>query len=375
MGGKVELKLFAKQLHSFKSVSPGMKCTPEMLEQINRYALKELKVEDVYVRKFLMAHNCIDRDNECFPSEMLDQFSATMPGKSMLANHDRRSTPFGTWFNASTEEMSPEQFKALTDEDPVLPDGADRCKVLWTWSYMLNKSYNEQTIDNLDAGITRHCSIGFAAADLKAVRETPTGPTKYYEYVSPGEALEGSLVWLGAQPGATAQKAFDKNRETEGGTDMKILIAGLGSLFGKSLAVDTSEEALLSEIKTALSGKDAKIKELEPQAADGVAYRTDLIADTVKFAALIGEVADDEKAKKDEEEFLKSVPIGRLKTQRDKYETRAREKFPTHAIFIGKDQEDREKKGKAAETKTETATGKKDFSRPEHNELFGTTGR
>jgi len=367
-------KIGAKVI-GFKGSGMGAEVTAGMLAMINNYALAPLTAEQVFVRKFLMAHNCIDRDNECFPNEMLDQFAATMPGKSLLAGHNRRDLPRGKWFDASTEEMSCEQFKALTGIDPRMPDGVDRCKVLWSWAYMVKTPSNEELTQQIDGGVCDHCSIGFAAADCRAVRETPTGPTKYYQYVSPGEALEGSLVWLGAQPGATAQKAFDKNREMEGGTDMKILIAGIGSLSGKSLAVDISEETLLNEIKTMLAGKDATINELKPLADDGKAYRDDLIADMVKFAALIGEITDDEKAKKEEEDFLKTVPIARLKAQRDKYETRAREKFPTHAVFTGKDQSDREKHGKEGEEKSKSVTGKKDFSRPEHNELFGTTGR
>lgn len=367
---KVGAKVFG-----FKGSGMGAEVTPEMLAKINRYALTPLTAEQVFVRKFLMAHNCIDRDNECFPNEMLDQFAATMPGKSLLTGHDRKGLPCGKFFEASTEVMSCEQFKALTDVEPRLPNGVDQCKVMWAWVYLVKTPSNEDLTLQIDGGVCDHCSIGFAAADLRAVRETPSGPTKYYEYVSPGEALEGSLVWLGAQPGATAQKAFDKNRETEGEKDMKILVVGIGSLLGKTLAVDTSEEALLNEVKTLVSGKDAKIKELEPLAEEGKAYRADLVADTVKFASLIGEIEDNEKAKKDEEEFLKTVPIARLKAQRDKYESRAREKFPAHAMFTGKDQGDREKQGQEAETKSKTVTGKKDFSRPEHNELFETTGR
>ena len=155
---------------------------------------------------------------------------------------------------------------------------------------------------------------------------------------------------------------------------MKVLIAGIGQLTGKTLSESITEEALLSEVKTALSACEVKIKGLEGQAADGAAYRNDLISDTVKFATLIGEIEDNEKAKKDEEDFLKSVPIARLKAQRDKYETRAREKFPTHSVFTGKTTEDREQRGKEGEetskTTTTTTTGRKDFSRPENNELF-----
>lgn len=369
MSKKTGAKVFG-----FKGSGMGAEITPEMLAKINRYALTPLAADQVFARKFLMAHNCVDRDNECFPDEMLDQFAATMPGKSLLVGHNRRDLPCGKFFDASVEIMSVDQFKALTGVEPRLPDSATQVKVLWAWAYLVKTPSNEDLTQQIDGGVCDHCSIGFAAADLVAVRENPTGPAKYWQYVSPGEALEGSLVWLGAQPGATAQKAFDKHHE-EGGRNMKILVVGIGGLIGKTLAVDISEEALLNEVKVLLSGKDAKIKELEPLAEDGKSYRADLIADTVKFAALIGEVEDNEKAKKDEEDFLKTVPIARLKAQRDKYEARAREKCPTHAVFTGKDQGDREQRGKEAGEKTTTVTGKKDFSRPEHNELFATVGK
>ena len=101
----------------------------------------------------------------------------------------------------------------------------------------------------------------------------------------------------------------------------------------------------------------------------------DLIADTVKFAALLEEIGTDEKAQKEEADFLKTVPIARLKSQRDKYEAKARDKFPTHTIFTGKDQSDREQHGKEGEEKSQETKGKKDFTNPAHNELFKTVGK
>jgi hypothetical protein len=371
MSKKVGAKVFG-----IKGAGMGAECTPEMLAKINGYALTPLTVDQVFVRKFLMAHNCIDRDNECFPADMLDQFAGTMPGKSMLVGHNRRDLPCGKFFDASTEEMTPEQFKALTSEEPRLPDGTDQCKVLWAWSYMVKTPGNEELAQQIDGGVCSHCSIGFAAADLTAVRENPTGPAKYWQYVSPGEALEGSLVWLGAQPGATAQKALQpESHERQEEKSMKELLARLGKALGLSKALE--EDGAIDAVITALKAKDdeiVKLKELEPLAADGKAYRDGLIADTVKFMTLLGEVKEDEKSRKDEEDFLKTVPVARLKAQRDKYETAAREKFPTHTIFTGKSQEEREQYGKQAEEKANTATGKKDFSRPEHNELFNTIG-
>jgi hypothetical protein len=370
-------KKFGEKVFGLKGATgSGADCTPEMLAKINTYALTPLTADQVFVRKFLMAHSCIDRDNECFPPEMLDQFAASMPGKSMLIGHNRRDLPCGKFFDASTEEMTPEQFKAMTGEEPRLPDAATGCKVLWAWSYMVKTPGNEELAQQIDGGVCSHCSIGFAAADLTAVRKDPTGPAQYYQYVSPGEALEGSLVWLGAQPGATVQKSLkDQENHTTEVHSMKAIVALLVGMGIKTLVADATEEQISAGIKALAEEKDLRIKELEPLAADGKAYRDDLIADTVKFAALIGEVADDEKSKKDEEDFLKSVPIARLKAQRDKYEAKAREKFPTHTIFTGKDQGDREQRGKDAEKTSLDTKGKKDFSNPAHNELFGSVGR
>jgi len=57
------------------------------------------------------------------------------------------------------------------------------------------------------------------------------------------------------------------------------------------------------------------------------------------------------------------------------FKTVGREKFPTHSVFTGKDQTDREEQDKKAEKKGKEATGRKDLTNPEHNELFKTVGR
>lgn len=357
------------------STGQGAECTPEMLTAINRFALTPLTSEEVYVRKLLLAHNCIDRDNERFPDAMLDQFASSITGKSLLIGHSRKETGSGLFFDAYTEEMTADQFKTLTGEDPRLPETTSTVKVLWAWFYTLKTASSEEWLKWIDGGIVRHCSIGFAAADITAIRKEPNGPAIYWEYVPPGEALEGSLVWLGAQPGATAQKNMKHEDHKTEEYNMKSIVALLVGCGLKALTESATEDQVAAGIKSLLDEKDAKIKDLEPQAADGKAYRDDLIADSVKFAALLGEIASDEKAAKEETDFLKTVPIARLKSQRDKYEAKAREKFPTHTIFTGKDQTDREKHAKEAGEKTTSATGKKDFTNPAHNELFGTVGK
>jgi hypothetical protein len=199
------LELYQKSI-SFKAAQ-GAEVTPMILAKINRYALKQLTADEVFVRKYLMAHNVIDRDNERFPEKILDDFAATFPGKSFLIGHERGGPGKGLYFDASTEEMTPDQFKALTGEEARLPIDMQKVKVLWGWVYMLKAEFNESMIANIDAGIYRHASIGFKAADITPIKGEYDN-ILYWEYVPPGEALEGSLVWLGAQPGATAQKGI-----------------------------------------------------------------------------------------------------------------------------------------------------------------------
>ena len=191
---------------NIKDASGGADVTPEMLAKINSYALTPLTADKVYARKFLLAHNAVDRDRERFQEALLDDFAVTIPGKSFLFAHDGRNyLPLGLWFDASSESMTVEQFKSLTGEDALLPIGTSTVKVMFAWSYMLKSATNQDTMDNIDAGIYRHVSIRFSAADLVAVKGG-YDETLYYEYQGPGEAEEGSLVWLGAQPGSTSQK-------------------------------------------------------------------------------------------------------------------------------------------------------------------------
>lgn len=190
-----------------KAVSVGLSADAAILGKINRFAMEELTAEQVFVRKQILAHNGIDRDNERFPENLLDDFAKTLPGKSVLYFHDKHYLPLGLYFDASTENMSPDKFQELTGEAIKLPSAVKQAKVLWAHYYVVKTPEIESTLANIEGGVYRHWSIGFGASDLVAVKQDVSGPTQYYEYVAPGEAREGSLVWLGAQQGATSQKA------------------------------------------------------------------------------------------------------------------------------------------------------------------------
>ncbi len=187
----------------------GADVTPDMLDIINRnYAQEPLAANGIYVQKELLAHNGIDRDMERFPEDLLDDYARTLPGKSFLEVHDKSRLPIGLYFNAETQEISKEQFKEMTGEDIRLPEGTEMAKVIFAWIYTLRKEWNQKLIDNLSAGIYRHRSIGFSASDLKPVRGE-LDQILYFEYIGPGEAREGSIVYLGAQQGAVELKDVD----------------------------------------------------------------------------------------------------------------------------------------------------------------------
>ncbi len=176
----------------------GEAITPEILKKINQFSLQELSEDEIYVRRFLIAHDSIDRDNERFSEEVLRDFELTLPGKALLISHDRQELPLGLFYQSYLDAISPNLFLKLTFENANLPGSAETVKILWAWAFML-KTGNQEIIQKIEAGIVRYVSIGFRAAGLESV--TSDGK-KFKEYLSPAEATEGSFVYLGAQQGA-----------------------------------------------------------------------------------------------------------------------------------------------------------------------------
>lgn len=373
----------------FKALGHGKALSEGQMAKINKFALVTLKEDQVYVRKYLMAHNGIDRDNERFHEDMLEDFAKTLPGKGFFVEGHPSSWSGkggpgeGRYYDAYTEEMSAEQFTVLTGEEIKLPDGIKKAKVLWGEAYLLKLESNSDTLAKIDGGIYSYVSIGFKAPIFDVTDER--GNRNYAEYRPKGEAMEGSLVWLGAQPGASVMKNVNTNANVEThdraslpmdhgtileGREMKEFLKKLSEKIGKAF----SEERAVDEIASLITEKDTRIKELEPHAVDGKAYRKHLIDDVLKYGALIDEVHSDAEAQKKEAEFLNGWPIDRVKATRDKYETRARVKFPDTFTFRGKDETDRQGMDKEGK-RQQVITGKKDYTSPQHNELFETVGK
>ncbi|MDH4319883.1 MAG: hypothetical protein OEV73_00140 [Desulfobulbaceae bacterium] len=351
-----------------KATAAGVEITDDILAKINRYALEAVTAEAVFVRKQLLAHNGVDRDRERFNEALLDDFATTLPGKSTLYFHARRDyLPLGLYFDATTEQISPEKFKELTGEDPRLPDGVAAVKVLWAWYYVIKTPSVEDILANINGGTYRHWSISFIAADMAPVKGKH-GETMFWEYTGPGEATEGSLVWLGAQQGATSQKsaksgadADEGNQPQQRGKGMNALKKMLGAVLGKSFGDDTTDDQITESVKSVIAAKDAKITELTGQveeskamAALGKQFQDGLIADYVRMKAALGEIEQTEEAKTKTKGFAATFDVEFLGQEVKGLQKRMNEKFPDGGQLEGDDRRD-----KSADSTDAAFTGSK----------------
>jgi hypothetical protein len=166
--------------------------SPTDMAAINRLALKELQHSEVAVFDLRVCSNQVDRDSERFSEEVLEDFVATLPGKSLLEGHDWGPVGIGRFFAAQ-----------LAEDGPV------------TWlmgrCYLDRQDAESATmIRRMETGIAWADSIGFYAPDRVMVMG-PDGTPLFSEYRrgpngEKAETIEVSLVFLGAQYDAAVAK-------------------------------------------------------------------------------------------------------------------------------------------------------------------------
>lgn len=340
----------------------------QQLALINAFSLCDLKADELYVRTFYVCHNALDRDTEVFDERLLQDFERTLPGKGCFIKHpqgyDGDSGPGeGKWFEAQLLSMSQQEARELLKQpDLTWLDDSDQAMVLEASMYMVRHPDNDFLLKKLDAGIAGDCSIGFSAKALDPIHDS-NGDHFGAKWIGPGEALECSLVWLGAQPGARAHKdaggvrttdtpptqhdyttylgdASMKNKTLEGqfnglksagakadlGTAMLVLGSMVGELEASEKNLDTLTEELttlksagdpLAGLKTAL-GDQADSLLADPQGlvalvSAGKELRTQLVDDITAAQRSKGFVADDEATVNTHKAALSAQPLNTLK--------------------------------------------------------------
>ena len=286
----------SKQFHVAGCKGAGDAST-EQLGVINGYALKDMAAEEVYVRTMYLAHNGIDRDKEVMDDALLRDFARTLPGKGLFIKHpmsyDGDSGPGeGRFFASRVIEMSFDEARATLREPTMQwPAGSEKALLLEASFYTARTEDNKSLLTKIDAGVAGDVSIGFSASDRTPITDGSGDnenriATRLH---APGEAYEGSLVWLGAQPGARIHKSATREEYNMDPKDKKIEQLEGDLKAAEQLVTETetkgaenkTKAATFDTVVKALGDENMKAETVVQLATDGKAYRDSLVEDIV----------------------------------------------------------------------------------------------
>ena len=182
------------------------------LDAINRYSMRKLVEDDVFVFRVVACGNEVDRDFEVFPRKSLVKLAELMEGKTVIANH-----------NPSTENQKARIYRAeVVDAGGVTKTGEQYAQLV-LHCYMARTESNRDQIAEIEAGIKKEVSVGCAVEsvvcsicgkDNRKVQCEHRGGTEYggclcYKRLeNPTDAYEVSFVAIPAQPEAGVTKSY-----------------------------------------------------------------------------------------------------------------------------------------------------------------------
>lgn len=187
--------------------------TAEEMEQVNRFTRRELKAEEVYIFPIVMCDNELDRDNEHFTVEALNQLAERFIGKTVICDHSAKNAN-QTARIFSTEVVHTPSVKTFDGQDLYQLAGK---------AYMLKNESTQPIIDNIEAGIYKEVSVNCAVASQKCSicgQEYYSGNCIHWRGHSyegkkcilslseATDAYELSFVAVPAQPGAGVAKWY-----------------------------------------------------------------------------------------------------------------------------------------------------------------------
>lgn len=306
--------------------------TPEQLTAIRAYTLREFPPAEIVVREFVLAHNGIDRDSEVFDEPLLADFARTLPGKGVFIRHPGgwdgdSGPPEGLAFASRVERMSFDAARTLLRE-PTLQFPPDRTEaaLLMAEAYFVRTDENAALLTKIDAGIASYVSIGFGAKrSSDPILDASGRELQARRWVAPGEALEMSIVWLGAQPGARAVKAAKPEEETMTPEEKAALDAAqLKAAAAETRAADYAKSAeQLDALRKSLGTDAAMLDSPQSLAAlitSGKAHRGALIDAIVTGERHAGTVGDSDVDVKSARDLYEAFPTDKLQAFAKRFE-------------------------------------------------------
>jgi enamine deaminase RidA (YjgF/YER057c/UK114 family) len=317
-----------------KSLALHLKAAPAAddaaLAAINAFTLRPFAADELQLREYVLAHNCIDRDNEVFDESLLDDFATSLPGKGIFVNHPTSwrsdgGPAEGKVYACRTETMTLDAARTLLREpDLTLPPDRTQVKLLYASAYFAKTDENAALLIKQDAGIAGDVSIGFETElrEPVPIKDAQGRELTARRWQSPGKALEMSLVWLGAQPGAHAVKSAQQKPEPE--QTMSLTNEEIAALQTKAASGEKSAN-VLAALKTAL-GDDAtlldNVVELKAYIADAKAAKALLVDDIIAMERQLKIVGDESEAVTAAKEFHAGNSVERLRAIQKGYEDR-----------------------------------------------------
>lgn len=295
------------------------------LAAIRRFMLDDIPADQLVVREYALAHNAIDRDNECFDGPLLAQLSSTLVGKGLYIKHPTSwqgdgGPAEGRVFTSRVETMSLDEARAFLREPKLtLPPDCTDVQIVMAGAYYVRTEENAALLAKHAAGIVGDVSIGFSTKNPPVrVVDNDGIELNVWRWKAPGEALEMSLVWLGAQPGARAIKSAARSEDTD--VELKEQLdaanAKIKTLEDAAKAVTPHEDiAKHAAAKTALGDNAALLDSPQQLAAlisAGKSHRDALVEQLVAADRAKGLVGDEEEVVKAARAEYAAMPVSAL---------------------------------------------------------------
>ena len=327
----------SKQVESTGGILVSKQVSDDEWEKIQSFMPNPAEVDRDSIHSFTvnLANNQVDRDNERFHEGVLQSFAETLPGKGFLIGHQWGPPGKGLFYTSAVKTI-------------------DTAKWLQAKFYVL-KQHSQSLIDHINAGIWKWVSIGFTAPTIKAIKDDSDETVRYWEYQNTkskkAEALEGSLVWLGAQYDASIVKAFKQqfiNKSTEEidpettqeeltvaekliiqhleldldvSTDdaVKSASAEVNEKVAELLVQNEIDNKYVEDVKK-LFGADASMEDIKAVKATADKYHKFLVDEVVKFASLTKFIDKDDV--ETEKEYYQDLTTGRLEKDLAKFKAK-----------------------------------------------------
>lgn len=357
-------------------VDAAIKSLPEGdLSIINSLTRREFSTEELYVFPILCCHTRIDRENDRFTKDSLEQMASIAKGVTVIFDH--RWSAYGQTARIYKAEVR---------------QAADGEYELVAWAYMPINEKTQPVIDAIDAGILKEVSVGFAydglqcsickqsyfGSDCMHLRGREyDGQVCFTWIIGVKEWYEVSFVAVPAQPGAGVEKSFrdnmedEKKKQIEGGKQDMNLIEYLKSLgveakddqHAFSLVKEWKEKAdavketdeQLKQVKSDLEKTQNELKQAKDalagapdsaMAAAGQKFFEETRNEIVRIGGILGE------STKSLEIIMKGVTdIDALLEIKKEYQERLEKQYPPTP----------QTRGAAEDSETKTATGEIDL--------------